>query len=386
MTERQLSNDAVGYYWHPNRRDILAGFTIPCESLGQNYAAALERAEVLNRMLDEWRRERKTPADIQTTTKYGTLDWLFAAFSRTPSFTELSLRTKPSYYRAMQRLTEIVTKEEKRAGSYALKSITPLAADKLYEAVRRGRSGQLVFRQANLAVWLASRAWRIVQRRYPDAFPSVNPFEGLKREWKRTPKKAASRVEAYSLASALRDMGHPHLGLVPLVCYEWHQRPENVLAGYLRWSDYRPAENPATIRVEHHKTGEEVLLPLEDEEGIKLYPEIEAYLGTLPRLGTPIVLTPGTRGTSRPYSFPYAQHLVQKARRLSGLPSHVTMDTCRHGGLTELGDADVTEQGIMSLSGHRTPDAARGYVKRTKAQRLTAARKRRVWVDRNNRN
>jgi len=34
----------------------------------------------------------------------------------------------------------------------------------------------------------------------------------------------------------------------------------------------------------------------------------------------------------------------------------------------------------MSLSGHRSPEAARGYVKRTEAQRLTAARKRRVWV------
>jgi hypothetical protein len=57
------------------------------------------------------------------------------------------------------------------------------------------------------------------------------------------------------------------------------------------------------------------------------------------------------------------------------------MDACRHGGLTELGDAEITEQGIMSLSGHRTPDAARGYVKRTERQRLSAARKRRAWVD-----
>jgi len=33
--------------------------------------------------------------------------------------------------------------------------------------------------------------------------------------------------------------------------------------------------------------------------------------------------------------------------------------------MTELGDAELTEQGVMSLSGHRTPDAARGYVKKT---------------------
>src|SRR5262249_24561231 len=52
----------------------------------------------------------------------------------------------------------------------------------------------------------------------------------------------------------------------------------------------------------------------------------------------------------------------------------------RHGQMTELGDAELTEQGIMSLLGHRTRDAARGYVKLTEHQRLAAARKRRAWV------
>ena len=56
------------------------------------------------------------------------------------------------------------------------------------------------------------------------------------------------------------------------------------------------------------------------------------------------------------------------------------MTACRHGGMTELGDAELTEQGVMSLSGHRTPDAARGYVKKTDMQRLAAAKKRRAWV------
>ena len=43
----------------------------------------------------------------------------------------------------------------------------------------------------------------------------------------------------------------------------------------------------------------------------------------------------------------------------------------------KLGDAELTEQEIMSLSGHVTPAAARLYVKRTERQRLQAAIKRR---------
>jgi len=51
--------------------------------------------------------------------------------------------------------------------------------------------------------------------------------------------------------------------------------------------------------------------------------------------------------------------------------------------MTELGDAELTEQGVMSLSMHKTPQAARLYIKRTERQRETAARRRRQWVETN---
>jgi hypothetical protein len=35
----------------------------------------------------------------------------------------------------------------------------------------------------------------------------------------------------------------------------------------------------------------------------------------------------------------------------------------------------------MALSAHRSPEAARLYVKKTEQQRLAAARKRRAWVE-----
>jgi len=42
------------------------------------------------------------------------------------------------------------------------------------------------------------------------------------------------------------------------------------------------------------------------------------------------------------------------------LPDWLTLAACRHGRLTELGDAELTESGIIALSGHRTADAAKG--------------------------
>jgi hypothetical protein len=49
-----------------------------------------------------------------------------------------------------------------------------------------------------------------------------------------------------------------------VICFEWLQRPENVLAGYVSWNDYHGKSGPTQIRIEHHKTGEMVLHPLEE--------------------------------------------------------------------------------------------------------------------------
>jgi hypothetical protein len=125
-----------------------------------------------------------------------------------------------------------------------------------------------------------------------------------------------------------------------------------VLSGHLTWGDIRPSAHPNHVRINHHKTGEKVVQPLEDAHG-PLFPELEALLRRLPRIGLAIVLTPGVRGRPRPYSESYARRIVREARRQAGLPEHVTLTACRHGGMTELGDAEMTEQQVMALSGHK---------------------------------
>lgn len=134
-------------------------------------------------------------------------------------------------------------------------------------------------------------------------------------------------------------------------------------------------------------------LQVEDERGNvivrRLYPELEERLAALPRLGVPVVMMVPPRGSIGPdgqrqprlISESHADHLVQRARVCAGLPQHITLAGCRHGGMTLLGDDDLTESQIMSLSGHVTPAAARIYVKRTEAQRLSAARRRRDFIE-----
>lgn len=78
---------------------------------------------------------------------------------------------------------------------------------------------------------------------------------------------------------------------------------------------------------------------------------------------------------------PRAPLLREARKRIRRAGGGLTLGACRYGGLTGLGDAELTEQGVMALSGHRDARSARLYVKRTDVQRLVATRKRRAWVD-----
>jgi hypothetical protein len=63
-------------------------------------------------------------------------------------------------------------------------------------------------------------------------------------------------------------------------------------------------------------------------------------------------------------------------RKKLELPVHFTFDACRHGGMTELEEAELTEGQGRALSAHRTSQSYAGYAKRTEARMLAATRKR----------
>ena len=383
MLAKRLKLGTVAYYWNPPMRDIAAGFALDREALGQDYGKAIERADLLNDHLDSWRRAGSCKIE-EAQPGYGSLGWLFDKYRRSRAFQQkVSERSRPGYERSLREIEDIQTLRGTTIACLPLNTITTRAVDKIYEKLQTGPRKNNRTRQANHAIDIARRAWSVVHRLYPNVVPDNNPWVGVERVGKKVEKVAATRPEAYALAASLRQLGEPHLGAAALICFEWHQRPEHiVLGGRMRWTDWRPPEMPSYVRVEHPKTGAVVWMPLEDEEG-ELYPEIEKCLRDLPRIGLPIVLTAGQRGPPRPYSAAFYQRRVREARTHAGLGSHVTLDACRHGGMTELGDAEITEQGVMALSGHKTPQAARGYVKRTDAQRRLAARRRRAWVDTN---
>jgi hypothetical protein len=123
-----------------------------------------------------------------------------------------------------------------------------------------------------------------------------------------------------------------------------------------------------------------VLHPLEEQlpkgEVVKFYADAEAVLAKLPRRGSPMILREVDEGVSKPYSTGGMQKIVQRMRKALDLPAAFTLDACRHGGMTELEEAELTDGQGRALSAHKTQQSYEGYAKRNLPRALSATRKR----------
>jgi hypothetical protein len=82
---------------------------------------------------------------------------------------------------------------------------------------------------------------------------------------------------------------------------------------------------------------------------------------------------------AEPYTAMQMAKVVRKVRDGALLPATFTLDACRHGGMTELEEAELTDGQGRALSAHRSKAYER-YAKRTFSRALAATRKRHAHV------
>ena len=262
MKSKRLTDGAVAYYWAPHERDRASGFTLGPEPLGKDYAAAVIRAGLLNQHLDDWRDGKDVPQDSHGDRRVGTIDWWCHQFFASDPFRALAPRTQQDYREALAAIadlptviTDAATGEPMRTGALPVSSLSQAAVDKIYKRLRRDGA---VTRQANYSVDVARRAWKVVRRQHPGLFLvpvtgpdakvqrlAINPFEGVERaNYERDTAIPATRAQVFAFVEAASAVGHPALGVAALICFEWHQRPEDVRMGRITWTDYRPEGRP----------------------------------------------------------------------------------------------------------------------------------------------
>ena len=384
---KPLASGTTGFYFTVPTRYREMGCTIPNEPLGNDYAVACGvdgkggRAAALNGLFDEWWKA-KNGEPVESIARYGTVDWLFREYKASERYKKrVSARTRPDYERLMRIVIDLPTKRGDRVGQRPVKAITPRAADKIYEQVCAGPNGPRP-RQGEKVVALCRAAWRVVHRLYPDCFDRdvPNPWDGVTMEQRtKATKAAATREEVYKFAWGAIEAGRARgsrsrgdLLRVPPAAGECLGGLSGVAGLPWQGSAHRNQDQPPQDRCrrlapagrDHRGRHREVLC------------DAEAVLAHLPRRGIAMILKQRRDGTTEPYTAMQMSKIVRKLRDQLGLPSNFTLDACRHGGMTELEEAELTDGQGRALSGHRTQRAYEGYAKRTLERALPATRKR----------
>jgi hypothetical protein len=379
-----------GYFFEPPTCARKAGCPVEAEALGTDYQAAVLRAEtILLPQLDVWWRGHDAALNVGPT-----LDWLFAEYRADRRYVRLDVRTKRNHEVGFRMVGGYAMKDGRKLGTMPLGSITTAVVDALYEKLlvikETDAAGNVIERERrttiNHAMKSCRRAWNVARRRCPDRVPIGNPFAqmGLESSDRETP--TASFAELQDFRAKAIEMGLPSLATAALIGWEWLQRESDIF-GSFDVTHYRPKERPNAVRVVHWKTREESWVPLFDDNGVALYPELMAELDAIKRERIGGLMLRRDWGTRTPWpTWPTPEeidltHMARKTKevvRAARLRDELTFTSFRHGGFTEAAESDLTEFEIRAQGRHKSAKVLPRYAKRTMKQVAEGARKRRA--------
>jgi integrase len=378
MTAKRLSTGAIAYYWAPPSRAKKAGYKVTSEALGTDYGEAKKRCDdVLNPHYRAWLNKGADAAPSNI--RLGSFDWMVSRYKASPKYTKLPAETRSSYDRMLRLVSEYQLADKRSMGFLPLAVFTPAVADRLFEKLKVNPRGGERVRTAVLAMRVCSRAWKVAKRAEPRRVPSDNPFEKMGLTYTAKPTKLFQYDDLMKFVDAADGAGLRSVGTAAMIAFFWLQREIDILSRFA-WSQYRPADAPDLVRIFHHKTGVPVDMPLLDEDGNDLWPELTARLDASDRHGTLIITRDEPdrfKGIRLPWKKRHFLRTVAKIRRAAGIDPGIKFMGLRHGGNTEGGDAGLTDAQLRALSGHKTANMTQLYTKRTVQQRREAARKRR---------
>ena len=391
VLRKPIKSGGWAYFFNPPMWARKTGCPVAAEPLGTDYQAAVLRAEtILLPQFDVWRHG----ADAASAHAGATLDWVFAEYRSDRRYTRLDVRTKRNHEVGFRLVGQYLMKNGRKLGTVALAAITTRIVDVLYDKLlvvkETDAAGNVIERErrttVNHAMKSCQRAWKVAARKNPGKVPAVNPFAamGLVSSDRETPTATLAELRAFR-AKAI-EMGLASLATAALIGWEWLQRETDIF-GTFDVTHYRPKERPNAMRVIHKKTKEENWIPLFNDAGVPLFPELMAELDAIKRERIAGLMLRRDWGTRAPWpTWPTPEeidltHMSRKVKeiiRAAGLRDELTFTSFRHGGHTEGADSDLTDAEIRAMSRHKSAKVLPRYAKRTMKQVAEAARKRRA--------
>lgn len=384
LTSKPLADGTVAHYWAPPTKFKKRGCPYVAEALGTDEAVAVARAKILNQQLDDWR----APKASGNTCPTGTIGWLRREYEAHDKFKRLRESTRDGYSDGFDILE-----------GYKLEKTGRLLKDVLAHKLRRRHVRKLQsdlteqrgLATSNAVMRMGRLLWNFAMEELESDDIAKNPFRKLDLEKTGGNTYAVTRDEAYQFIAQADSMGFRSMGTAVMLSFELCQREGDVIgviedgefyAG-ITWACYRSPKDfgaRAEIQIRQSKTDKLVWMPLY-RDGEELIPGLIERLEKTPRHGSLIVMRDKVDRKKKlhlPYKEDWFRHQFRAIATAAGLDPKVTFMGMRHGGLTELGDAEATDREMMSVSGHTNPMTLAVYSKRTSKQAGNAAQKRLV--------
>jgi integrase len=340
-------------YWQPSTELRREGWRI--ERLAEDWAAAVARAQALNRQVDAWRAGRAPPAEAAEAAAPvrprprvappGSVGALIADYKASRWHQDLRPKTRREYGWALDAIVDW-------AGDLPARAITPAAVQAFHQAMGQRvveRDGRRVRRTTPHRAAAAVRVLRLVLQvgirlGYLDTNPAARP--GLTTAPRaREPQLWTAAELAHMVATADR-LGWISIGTAIVVNGYVGQRVSDLLA-----APPIPAEGPWLLP--QSKTGRTVALPARLVPAI--VERIEAVAARPGALASPTHLLLHDR-TGKPwsiYTFDDAFAAVRQAAAET-MPSCARLQfrELRHYAATRLHESGVDDLGVAAITGH----------------------------------
>ena len=159
----------------------------------------------------------------------------------------------------MQMICDTVGKSGRRIGERQIGEVTPRAADKIYEKGISSPNGLRLRGKGEKVVGLCRKVWRIMRRLHPELFddkkhpdPCQDDFTLKKPHYQEQAARTVTREEIYKFAWGCIAQGRPEpAAVLAVICFEWLQRPQNVIVWLAHLVGLPPAESGRTPCAAH---------------------------------------------------------------------------------------------------------------------------------------
>jgi integrase len=386
---------AVTFTWETNSKIRKEGFKPAQLALGDDRVVAFQKVErELLPALYNWRETRRGLIVIDDGVQPNSIDALFDRWRGDPTFTALSARTREFYNRHLKNAAAHTFRkglhENKRFGELQIKTINVEVARILIDEYARYTKEDpethtmiVITREAAAHHMMStiSTCWNAMHGVVDDV-PFENPFSRVRRMRPKRKKTYAATIENLAVFDyRAPEFGFPNMGTLCLTAFEIEMRVESIATRF-DCSHYKPADRPNEMLVTHWKTGESRWVHLKDSDGLPLYAALESRLDALKAGRTSGILIPRDGTADKPWARPgkaLGKEFYSTFRAIAdkaGLPKVCQYTSFRHGGITEGAEAGLTEDELMTLSGHKDPRTIRNYITQTRALFENAQRKR----------